>query len=284
MNFSLRKDTLRDFPMDLGYYNFEVIAMANVGKNIRNMRTENKMTQDELAEKLFVSRQTISNYETGKSNPDIDMLVKIAEVLNTDVNILIFGIPTPPAKKREYLKLIIIASITLLLGIFMGIAGPWLRVYTADTFHTGLTLAYQASVYPLFFLCAGWCIMQASGTFLGAKPLAGLIPRILHYFIILLLIVYGIAVLPYCIMEVQYAIKLSQWLNAGVSDTFQTAVSEGGFREIAWNLFSVVCYFRIKYSLIYTFSFFLSGVILWGTKSQKPADKVAAPPSPDTPR
>ena len=89
--------------MDLGYYNFEVIAMANVGKNIRNMRNKNKMTQDELAEKLFVSRQTVSNYETGKSNPDIDMLVKIAEVLNTDVNILIFGIPTPPGRKREYL-------------------------------------------------------------------------------------------------------------------------------------------------------------------------------------
>ena len=53
--------------------------MANVGKNIRRLRNEKRMTQDELAEKLFVSRQTISNYETGKSNPNIDMLLKIAE-------------------------------------------------------------------------------------------------------------------------------------------------------------------------------------------------------------
>lgn len=270
--------------MDLGYYNFEVIAMANVGKNIRNMRTQNKMTQDELAEKLFVSRQTVSNYETGKSNPDIDMLVKIAEVLNTDVNILIFGIPTPPGRKREYLKLIISVFITILLGIFMGIAGPWLKIYTADTFHAGLTLAYQVSVYPVFFFCTGWCIMQASGTFLGAKPLAGLIPRILHYFIILLLIIYGIVVLPYCIMEVQHAIELSQLLNAGASYTFQTTASEGGFQELVWNLFSVLYYFRSKHSLVYVSSFFFLGAILWGTKPPKPAGKTAAPPSPDNPQ
>lgn len=41
--------------------------MANVGKNIRRLRTQKHMTQDELAEKLFVSRQTVSNYETGVS-------------------------------------------------------------------------------------------------------------------------------------------------------------------------------------------------------------------------
>lgn len=42
--------------------------MANIGKNIRNMRNKNRMTQNELGEKLFVSRQTVSNYETGVSH------------------------------------------------------------------------------------------------------------------------------------------------------------------------------------------------------------------------
>ena len=55
--------------------------MADVGKNIRKFRTKRHMTQDDLAERLFVSRQTVSNYETGKSNPDLDTLLKIAEVL-----------------------------------------------------------------------------------------------------------------------------------------------------------------------------------------------------------
>lgn len=253
--------------------------MANVGKNIRNMRTKNKMTQDELAEKLFVSRQTVSNYETGKSNPDIDMLVKIAEVLNTDVNILIFGIPKPPVQKREYLKLSIGLFITLLLGIFMTIAGPWLKIYIMDTFNTSLEIAYQVSVYPLFLFFTGWCIMQASGTFLGAKPLAGRIPRIIHYLIILILILYWMVVIPYCIMEISYAIELDSFIKA---NTEYTLTREGEYHTLIGNLWVALYYFHFKYSLVYTFFFY--GAILWGTKPLKPADKAALPPNPDTPQ
>ena len=65
--------------------------MAKVGKNIRTQRTKQGMSQEALAEKLFVSRQTVSNYETGKSYPDIDMLVKIAEELHVEVQVLIYG-------------------------------------------------------------------------------------------------------------------------------------------------------------------------------------------------
>ena len=61
--------------------------MADVGKNIRLLRTQRKMTQDELAEKLFVSRQTVSNYETGRSQPDIDTLLRIAEALDVEADI-----------------------------------------------------------------------------------------------------------------------------------------------------------------------------------------------------
>ena len=255
--------------------------MANVGKNIRNIRTQNKMTQDELAEKLFVSRQTVSNYETGKSNPDIDMLVKIAEVLNTDVNILIFGIPTPPGKKREYLKLVIGLFITLLLGIFMTIAGPWLYTYTMDTFNTTLEMAYRVSVYPLFLFFIGWCIMQASGTFLGAKPLTGRIPRIIHYFIILLLILYGMIVIPYCIMEISYAIKLASFIKANANTEYFLS-REGEYHTLIGNLWVTLYYFHFKYPLVYTFFFY--GAILWGTKPRKPADRAALPPNPDTPQ
>ena len=45
--------------------------MRDIGKNIRQLRTQQNMTQDELAQKLFVTRQTVSNYETGKSKPDV---------------------------------------------------------------------------------------------------------------------------------------------------------------------------------------------------------------------
>ena len=41
--------------------------MASVGKHIRRLRSIRGMTQEALAEKLFVTRQTVSNYENGVS-------------------------------------------------------------------------------------------------------------------------------------------------------------------------------------------------------------------------
>ena len=41
--------------------------MRDIGKNIRSLRMQKGMTQEQFAEKLFVTRQTVSNYETGVS-------------------------------------------------------------------------------------------------------------------------------------------------------------------------------------------------------------------------
>ena len=48
--------------------------MGRIGKNIKKARSEKGYTQEQLAQKLSVTRNTISNYETGHSNPDIEML------------------------------------------------------------------------------------------------------------------------------------------------------------------------------------------------------------------
>ena len=41
--------------------------MRDIGKNIRTLRTRRGLSQDQLAEALHVTRQTVSNYETGDS-------------------------------------------------------------------------------------------------------------------------------------------------------------------------------------------------------------------------
>lgn len=41
--------------------------MAKIGRNIREQRMKKGLSQEELAERLYVTRQTISNYETGDS-------------------------------------------------------------------------------------------------------------------------------------------------------------------------------------------------------------------------
>ncbi len=62
-----------------------------VGRNIKKYREEKKLTQDDLAEKLSVTRQAVSNWECGKTEPDIETLHKISEALEISVEELIYG-------------------------------------------------------------------------------------------------------------------------------------------------------------------------------------------------
>ena len=65
--------------------------MNNIGKTIKKIREEKNMTQEQLAEKLNVTRQAISNWENNKTQPDIDTIIKISEVLEVSVEEIIYG-------------------------------------------------------------------------------------------------------------------------------------------------------------------------------------------------
>ena len=58
-------------------------------ENLKTMRKAKGYTQEELAIKLNVVRQTVSNLEKGLSVPDADVLCKIADVLDMDVSTLL---------------------------------------------------------------------------------------------------------------------------------------------------------------------------------------------------
>ena len=62
-----------------------------LGKRITEIRKENNMTQEELAEKFHVTRQTISNWENGKSYPDVETLVHISNEFNVSLDMLMKG-------------------------------------------------------------------------------------------------------------------------------------------------------------------------------------------------
>ena len=65
--------------------------MNSVSINIRQLRKRDNLSQEILAEKLSVTRQAISDWETGKTQPDIDTLVSIAAAFNVDVTEVIYG-------------------------------------------------------------------------------------------------------------------------------------------------------------------------------------------------
>ena len=60
-----------------------------LGKNIIKIRKQNNLTQDDFAEKYFVTRQTISNWENSKSYPDLETLIKISDDFNISLDILL---------------------------------------------------------------------------------------------------------------------------------------------------------------------------------------------------
>lgn len=55
------------------------------------LRKENHFSQDELAEKLFISRQAISKWERGEVTPDLAKIEQIAEVFGVTTEFLLFG-------------------------------------------------------------------------------------------------------------------------------------------------------------------------------------------------
>ena len=65
--------------------------MASISKNIKRLRTAQKLTQEQLAVQLNVTRQTISSWENDRTQPDINMLAALSTALNTDIEDLIYG-------------------------------------------------------------------------------------------------------------------------------------------------------------------------------------------------
>lgn len=146
--------------------------MADIPKNIKKLRIQKNMTQDALAEKLFVTRQTVSNYETGKSRPDVDTLVRIAEALDTDINTLIYH-PIPAVKNPNLIRLAVGAGLTGILGLSQFLLSSFGKVYYYNSYFIGLYLGCLCILRPLLLLVLGWTLTQVTAMALKRQPLQG---------------------------------------------------------------------------------------------------------------
>ena len=69
--------------------------MTSVGENIKKTRNKIGITQEELAEKINVTRQAVSNWENGKTQPDIDTLTQLAGFFDVSIERIIYGKAKP---------------------------------------------------------------------------------------------------------------------------------------------------------------------------------------------
>lgn len=132
-------------------------------ENLKKIRKDKGYTQEILAVKLNVVRQTVSKWEKGLSLPDVDMLSKIANVLETDVNILLDGQITTTdqseivkqlakineqltIKNRRYKKIMKTIAIILLIIVIFGILlvilniGTFISISNSETTTTVETM------------------------------------------------------------------------------------------------------------------------------------------------
>lgn len=118
-----------------------------IGKNIVKIRKDNNLTQDDLANKYFVTRQTISNWENGKTYPDLETLVKISNDFNISLDILLKEdnkMIKDISKKQKRYKWIII-PIILYAILVIGILG--IIIYAYNTQYNLRGISNILSVY-----------------------------------------------------------------------------------------------------------------------------------------
>ena len=62
-----------------------------IHESLRQLRANRGMTQEQVAAKLGVTRQALSSYESGRTRPDIDTLLRLSEIYDTDLESLLHG-------------------------------------------------------------------------------------------------------------------------------------------------------------------------------------------------
>lgn len=63
----------------------------NYGERISNLRKNKNMTQEELASKLYVTDKTVSSWESSRTEPSMEMIIKLSEILECSTSYLLHG-------------------------------------------------------------------------------------------------------------------------------------------------------------------------------------------------
>ncbi len=133
--------------------------MRDIGTNIRRARTRRHLTQDNLAQTVHTTRQTISNYETGHSRPDVETLRRLADALGVELTELLDGEPPAAARRAALHRLCIMGAVTLVLaGLWAYLHAVCLRQYQRGDM---APLAAMLITEPLLLCALAWTLLQA---------------------------------------------------------------------------------------------------------------------------
>ena len=141
--------------------------MTSIGENIKVLRLARGWTQEELAQRLHLTRQAVGHYESGRTVPDIDTCRRLAEVFGVELEVLLEG-EGEPVKLPKWLWGLVLgtAGLPLLVrSVIMVVNQRLYPLYNAGTLPEGQRLeitekhfalsdaanAVEAASYAAFF-------------------------------------------------------------------------------------------------------------------------------------
>lgn len=126
----------------------------NTGERINQIRKMAGMTQEELAEKMHVSRQTISKWETGASSPDLENAISLCTLFQLSLDDFVQGEDAVPNTEQLSLKDLLTVNrrlqrMTIMLtgGLFFLMIGALAALFIAALRSTTLSIEYMLYRY-----------------------------------------------------------------------------------------------------------------------------------------
>ena len=125
-------------------------------QNLQKLRSEKNLSQEQLADKIGVSRQTISAWESGKASPELDKITAISKLFSVSIDELVGEIETEASNfdKKEYEKNYSKIALLRASGIFILFSGIAFGAFFFEKgviAGVGLMISLAISV-PLFIL------------------------------------------------------------------------------------------------------------------------------------
>ena len=114
----------------------------NVADRIQKLRKSKGMSQEELADRIGVSRQAVSKWESEQSSPDVEKIILMSDIFNVTTDYLLKGIETPPETHENKADARIFAIVATALN-FIGLVTAimiWLEEQTTNSVAVGLII------------------------------------------------------------------------------------------------------------------------------------------------
>lgn len=121
------------------------MEQQNLADRIQQLRKQNSLSQEQLADKLHVSRQAVSKWESAQSQPDLDKILAMSELFQVSTDYLLKGVqPELTVRPKKDLALV---SRVLYLGTLFFLAiglvcalAAWYEKQTADCIAGGMVV------------------------------------------------------------------------------------------------------------------------------------------------